>query len=347
MIANSFRAVRKKDLYNMKVAVYSSHKFEMEYLLNASKGKHDLIFIQQCLDTSTVSKAEKCEAIAAFVSDDLGYDVLLAMARMNIKNVTLRSAGYNHVNLSRADKLGIRVARVPAYSPNSVAEHAIALMMGLNRKLIIADNRTHELNFSLDGLVGFDMVGKTVGIVGLGKIGCITAKILHGFGCKILACDKVQNKKMTRDYGVQYVDLSSLCEQSDIISLHVPLTMETHHLINKLLIKRMKPGVMLINTGRGALINTKDVIEGLKSRKIGYFGMDVYEDESLFFKDHSGEILKDDVLGRLMSFSNVIITGHQAFLTAEALKNIAETTIYNLDCFEKGIKCKNSISIKL
>jgi D-lactate dehydrogenase len=278
------------------------------------------------------------------VSDDLGADTLLKLAGMNITTIVLRSAGYNHVNLSKALKLRMNVARVPAYSPNSVAEHAISLMMALNRKLIVADHQVHQLNFSLDGLTGFDMNGKTVGIIGMGKIGSTAAKILHGFGCRILACDKLQNKSLVRNYKVRYVSLNELCEQSDIISLHLPLTPETHHLINKTLISKMKDGVMLINTGRGALINSKDVIQGLKSKKIGYLGIDVYEDESLFFRDHSGDLLRDDTLARLMTFRNVLITGHQAFLTAEALKNIADATIYNLDCFEQGIKCKNSLT---
>ena len=222
--------------------------------------------------------------------------------------------------------------------------HAMALMLALNRKLIRSHSRVRELNFTLDGLVGFDMHGKTVGLIGTGKIGSVVAKIMHGFGCKVIASDLIESKELKEKYGVTYTDCESLCSKADIISLHLPLTTETKHVINKNCIDKMKPGVMLINTSRGGLINTKDVIDGLKSARIGYLGIDVYEEEGgLFFEDHSDDILQDDVISRLMTFNNVLITSHQAFLTNTALENISKTTIYNIDCFEKGIECENEL----
>lgn len=325
----------------MKVAVYSSHDFEKKYLIDANKGKHILEFITSSLDKTTVQFAKDSQAVAAFVSDNLNSENLTTLHQLGVKYITLRSAGYNNLDLATANKLGLLSARVPAYSPYSVAEHAVGLMIALNRKIVRANAATHQLNFSLDGLVGFDLNGKTVGIIGTGKIGSIVIKILHGFGCKIIAHDTIENKELILKYNVVYSDLKTLCENSDIISLHVPLNSETTSLINGQRIKQMKQGVMIINTSRGNLIETVEIVKALKQEKIGYFGMDVYEDEKLFFKDHSNEILKDDLLARLMTFNNVIITGHQAFLTQEALKNIAETTIYNLDCFEKNTTCEN------
>ena len=266
------------------------------------------------------------------------------LKKLGIKFIVLRSAGYNNVNIAYSKKLGIRVARVPEYSPYAVAEFTVAVMLSLNRKLTRTHYRIMEMNYSLDGLVGFDMHGKTVGIVGTGKIGRVVAKILHGFGCRLLAYDVVEDPDLIQQYGLIYTDLDTLCHQSDIITLHAPLTEQTHHMINERRIVRMKNGVMLINASRGALVNTKDVIDGLKSKHIGYFGMDVYEEEKgLFFEDHSEDILEDDQIARLMAFNNVFISSHQAFLTDTALKNIAKTTIENLDCLEKGEACKNEI----
>ncbi|MGZ3898699.1 MAG: 2-hydroxyacid dehydrogenase [Bacteroidia bacterium] len=329
----------------MKVAVYSAHDFEREYLLESNAGKHELVFISSKLRKDTINLSAGCEALTAFVSDDLESENLVALYNSGIKHIALRSAGYNHVNLSTANKLGMNVARVPAYSPNSVAEHAVSLMLALNRKLIKSNQRIHQLNFSLNGLVGFDMNGKTVGIIGMGKIGSAMAKIMHGFGCRILACDKLKREDLVKNYGVKYVDLETLCKSSDIITLHVPLSFDTLNIINKRIISVMKQGVMLINTGRGKLVNTKHVIEGIENGKIGNYGMDVYEDETLFFEDHTGENLKDEHLAKLMLMDNVLITGHHAFLTKEALENIALETIYNLDCFAKGIHSRNSLNI--
>ena len=250
------------------------------------------------------------------------------------------------MDLAKAAELDMKVARVPAYSPYAIAEHTMALILALNRKLIKAHNRVREQNFSLNGLTGFDLNGKTVGVIGTGKIGSVLVKILHGFGCNILAQDVNEDQNLINTYGVIYTDCETLCKHADIISLHVPLNASTKHLIDAKHISLMKTGVMLINTSRGGLVDTKAVIEGLKTKKIGYFGMDVYEEEEgLFFEDHSDDILQDDVIARLMTFNNVLITSHQAFLTETALTNIAETTIYNLDCFDKEILSGNEISV--
>ena len=328
----------------MKVAVYSTHKFEKEYLIRANNEKHDLLLIETQLSLATTAMAEGCEAVSIFVNDDGSKNVLEKLFKLGIKYLTLRSAGFNNVDLKAAATLGIRVSRVPEYSPYAVAEHTIALMLALNRKLIKAHNRIQDFNFSLDGLTGFDMHDKTAGIVGLGKIGKLVAQILHGFGCKVLAYDKAVDKEWAARYEVTYTDIDSLCKESDIITLHVPLNEQTKYIINKERIDKMKKGVMLINTGRGGLVNSKDVINGLKAGQIGYLGLDVYEEEKgLFFEDHSQDILQDDVIARLMSFQNVLITSHQAFLTDTALQNIAETTIHNLNCFEKNAICKNEL----
>lgn len=328
----------------MKIAFYSSHKFEHNSIEKTNKNKHELVFIEETLSEKSIPLALGCEAICIFVNDKTDALTLKKLHKIGVKYIALRSAGFNHVDLPEAKKLGIKVARVPEYSPFSVAEHAIALMLAMNRKLVHAHNRINELNFSLDGLVGFDMNGKTAGILGTGKIGQQIAKILHGFGCKILAYDAEENESLKTSYGVDYVSLNTLFSKADIISLHLPLSSETEHIIDEKSIRLMKKGVMLINTSRGGLVNTVDVIQGIKSEKIGYFGMDVYEDEGgLFFEDHSQTILQDDVFARLMSFQNVLITSHQAFLTETSLKNIADTTIYNIDCFENNTLSGNEL----
>lgn len=331
----------------MKTAVFSSHKFEIPFLEQANKGRHEMYFLNVKLSLETAMLSAGFEAASLFVSDDASAAILEILHQQGIRFIALRSAGFNNIDLPKAKQLGIRVARVPAYSPFAVAEHAVALMLALNRKLIRAHNRVREQNFSLDGLTGFDMNIKTVGIIGTGKIGVVIARILHGFGCRLLAFDKQENEEIKQKYQVEYTDCTSLCRQSDIITLHVPLNKQTKYLINKSCIDSMKPGVMLINTSRGALVNTNDVVNALKTGRIGYFGMDVYEEEEgLFFEDHSEDILQDDTIARLMTFQNVLITSHQGFLTETALKNISETTIYNLECFEKNGICENEINIK-
>ncbi len=328
----------------MKTVIYSAHKFEQEYLFNANNKNHELIMLEVALSDNTVNLAAGCIAASIFVTDRASAVVINKLAELGIRFIALRSAGYNHIDLKETIKTNIRVARVPSYSPYAVAEHAIALMLALNRQLVHAHNRINELNFSLDGLTGFDMHGKIAGIIGTGQIGSLVVKILHGFGCKLLAYDILENESLKKDFGVEYVDCKTLCSRADIITLHVPLNEQTKYIINKDCIRFMKPGVMLINTSRGALVNTKEVIDALKSGHIGYLGMDVYEEEEgLFFEDHSQDILQDDMIARLMTFRNVLITSHQAFLTDTALKNIAVTTIYNLDCFEKGTVSGNEL----
>ncbi len=328
----------------MKTAFFSVHTFEKDALLKANNNHHKMIFIEEALSEKTVKLAKNCRAICIFVNDVADGLVLKKLNEIEIKYIALRSAGFNHVDLVEAKKLDFKLARVPEYSSFSVAEHAITLMMALNRKIIHAHNRINELNFSLDGLVGFDLHEKTIGIIGTGKIGRQMAKILHGFGCKILAFDLKENEELKLNYGVHYVDLNTIFEKSHIITLHIPLSQKTKHIIDKNSIRLMKNGVMLINTSRGGLVDTIDVIDGLKSEKIGYFGMDVYENErGLFFEDHSQSVLQDDVFARLMSFQNVLITSHQAFLTETSLKNIAETTIINLNCFENDTLSGNEL----
>lgn len=328
----------------MNVAVYSSHKFEKEYLENANNGKYNLKFIMLPLSSETVYLAEGCEAVSIFVSDDASAFILQSLCKIGVKFLALRSAGYNHVDLVEAKKLNIKVARGPGYSPYAVAEHAVALMLALNRKIIRAHNRVMEQNFLLDGLVGFDMNKKTVGIIGTGNIGSVLAKIMNGFGCRILANDIIENNELKNKYNVVYVDYETLFRESDIITLHVPLTPQTKYLINTATISKMKKGVMLINTSRGTLVNTKNIIDALKTGQIGYLGIDVYEEEKgLFFEDHSEMILQDDMIARLMTFNNVLITSHQAFLTDTALKNISEATITNLEDFEQNKSCKNEL----
>lgn len=295
------------------------------------------------LSPQTAPLAAGYEAITTFVNDDLGSDTLTALAQLGVRFIALRCAGYNQVDLTKAQTLGLKVARVPAYSPYAVAEHTVALILALNRRIHRAYQRVREQNFSLDGLLGFDLHGKTVGIIGTGKIGEVLAGILKGFGCRLLAHDPYPNPACEA-LGVSYTSLEQLCSEADIISLHCPLTPETHHLIGVEALGWMKPGVMLINTSRGGLIDTAAVIEGLKSSKVGYLGLDVYEEEGgLFFQDMSQMIIQDDVFSRLQTFPNVLITGHQAYFTAEALHNIAATTLQNLTDFEATGASQNEV----
>ena len=328
----------------MNVVVYSTHRFEKNIILEQNHDKHNLRFLDLPLNAETAYLANGAEAVSIFVNDDASAPTLEKLSEAGIKYIVLRSAGYNNVDLKKAASLNMRIARVPAYSPYAVAEHTVALMLALNRKLITANYRVHDLNFSLENLTGFDMNGKTAGIIGTGKIGEIVIKILLGFGCNILAYDKFENASLKNEPGVSYTDLDTLYALSDIITLHLPLNDESRFMINENSIAKMKKGVMLINTSRGALVKTKDVIKNLKTGKIGYLGLDVYEEESkLFFKDHSEDILQDDIISRLLTFKNVLITRHQAFLTETAIHNIAETTIYNLDCFQETGSCNNEV----
>lgn len=321
----------------MKVAVFSAKAFEKPYLEAANQQHHhELVFFETALNEQTVIMATGFPTVSCFVTDTLSAPVLTMLAKNGTRLIALRSAGFNHVDLPSAQSAGLTVARVPAYSPYSVAEFAVGLILSLNRKIYRAYNLVREHNFLLTNLLGFDLHGKTVGIIGTGKIGSVFAKIMHGFGCNLLAYDPYPNE-MCLSMDVRYVTLDELCQQSDIISLHCPLSNETHYVINEKTIARMKPGVMLINTGRGALLDTKAIIQALKKRIIGYLGIDVYEEEEkLFFQDLSNEVIQDDIFTRLQTFPNVIITGHQAFFTQEALTNIAMTTLSNISAFEHG-----------
>jgi D-lactate dehydrogenase len=319
----------------MRIAVFSTKPYDRHYLTAANRGAHDLAFFDMRLSAATVPLAAGADAVCAFVNDDLGAEVIAALAAAGTRLVVLRSAGFNHVDLAAAGQAGIAVGRVPAYSPHAVAEHAVALILTLNRKTHRAYNRVRDGNFALDGLLGFDLNGKTVGIVGTGQIGAVVARILAGFGCTLLAFDPVQNPDCTA-LGVRYTDIETLFRESDIITLQCPLTPQTHHLIDAKAVARMKRGVMLINTSRGAVVDTRALIAGLKSGVIGSVGLDVYEEEAdLFFQDLSSTVITDDVFARLLTFPNVLITGHQGFFTAEALTAIAETTIANATTFER------------
>lgn len=318
----------------MNVAIFSAKKYDREFLNAANRSRHQLRFFEPDLNEETVSLAAGFDVACVFVNDQLNAAVIANLHSLGVRLVALRCAGYNNVDLAAARKHGITVVRVPAYSPYAVAEHTIALMLALNRKLHRAYNRVREGNFALDGLIGFDMHGKTVGVIGTGQIGTVVAQILTGFGCPTLAFDPILNPACV-SLGVQYVQLTELLERSDIITLHCPLTPENEHIINGSAVTRMKNGVMLINTSRGALLDTVAIIDALKSGKIGYLGLDVYEEEEeIFFEDRSGLILSDDVFARLLTFPNVIMTGHQAFFTKEALLKIAATTIDNITRFE-------------
>lgn len=321
----------------MKTAVFSTHTFEKPFLIAANQlFHHELLFFEVRLDQQTALLAAEFPAVSCFASDNLSAPVLSTLAHNGTRLIALRCAGFNHVDLPVAKNLGLTVARVPAYSPYAVAEFAVGLILTLNRKIHRAYNLVREQNFLLTNLMGFDLHGKTVGIVGTGKIGTVFAKIMHGFGCHLVASDPVPNAACIK-LRVQYVELNELCKQADIISLHCPLNDETRHIINEQTIAQMKPHLMLINTGRGALIDTRAIIQALKKGKIGYLGTDVYEEEEhLFFEDRSDDIIQDDVFARLQTFPNVIVTGHQAFLTKEALTNIATTTVNNITAFERG-----------
>lgn len=329
----------------MKVAVYSTHQFDKPYLEKAA-GSHNLIFINEELNESNVHLSESCSAVALFTSDCASAKVLEKLSGLNVKYIALRSAGYDHVDLSKAEELGLKVANVPAYSPYAVAEHAVALLMALNRKLRLSHELITKQDFRLDGLTGFDVHGKTIGIVGMGKIGEAFARIMNGFGCKLLCYDPNPSEILKKELNIQFLSLPALCMEADIISIHCPLNNETKHLFNRHLFNLMKKGVFLINTARGAIIHTSDLVVALTNGTIGAAGLDVYEfEKGLFFQDHRNEKLQDILFAELMTLPNVLITGHQAFLTESALQNIAEATMQNLNCFEEGMECPNQLYV--
>ena len=327
-----------------KILFYSSQNYDQESF-NDSNSKLDMgfefDFLEAHLNETTAKLAQGYKAVCAFVNDDLSAKVLEILKVAGVELVTMRCAGYNNVDLEKAKELGITVTRVPEYSPYAVAEHSCALVITLNRKTHKAYNRSRDLNFKISGLRGFDLNDKKIGIIGFGKIGQIAAKIFHGFGMEILIYDPFFKEQP--EFG-SLVDLDEVLKESDVISLYCPLTKDTKHMINSDAIDKMKTGVMLINTSRGALIDTKAVIKGLKSGKIGYLGIDVYEEEAdIFFEDHEDEIIQDDVLSRLLTFPNVLVTGHQAFFTQEALDEIAKVTLENISNFIEGKKLINQV----
>ena len=331
----------------MRVAVFSTKPYDRHFLdaANASV-RHELAYLEPRLTIETAALARGTTAVCAFVNDALPAEVLQALAAGGIRLVALRCTGFNNVDLAAARRLGITVARVPEYSPHAVAEHAVALVLALNRNIHRAYARVREGNFALEGLLGFDMKGRTVGVVGTGRIGATFARILAGFGCTILAVDPAPDAACIAA-GVRYVELSELLATSDIVSLHCPLTPATHHLIDAAALARLRPGAMLINTSRGAVIDTPAVIAALKDGRLGHLGLDVYEEEAdLFFEDLSDKVIQDDVFARLLSFPNVLVTGHQAFFTADALQGIAGITIANITAFERDGRAVHEISVE-
>ena len=331
----------------MKVAVFSSKPYDRDFLGAADReagGPHELLFLDVHLDASTAALAGNAGAVCAFVNDRIDARTIQRLSEQGVGLIALRCAGFNNIDLKSAAAAGIKVGRVPAYSPHAIAEHTLALILSLNRKTYRAHARVREGNFALDGLLGFDLKDKVVGIIGVGRIGLALAKILNGFGCRVIATDPVQNPEFI-ELGGRYASLDELIGTSDIISLHCPLTMQTRHLIDGPAIARMKRGVMLINTSRGAVLDTRAIIRGLKAGTIGYLGLDVYEEEDgLFFEDQSNRLLLDDVFARLLTFPNVLITGHQGFFTREAMEAIAATTIENISAFEHSGTAKHEVT---
>ncbi len=328
----------------MKIAVFSSKPYDECFLEAANRSLgYELTFFEARLTVETVGLATGFSAICVFVNDRLDAPVLESLAEGGTRIIALRCAGFNNVDLSAARKSGLKVVRVPTYSPHSVAEHTVALILTLNRKIHRAHARVREGNFSLNGLLGFDLHGRTVGIVGTGQIGLCVAQIMRGFGCHLLGFDPDPNED-GKSLGMQYVTVKELLAQSDIVTLHCPLTPQTRHLIDAEAIRGMKQGAMLINTSRGAVVDTQAVIAGLKGGQIGYLGLDVYEEEAdYFFEDLSEEVITDDTFARLLTFPNVVVTGHQAFFTHEALQNIAETTLHNVRELEQSGESINEV----
>lgn len=337
----------------MRLAFFDTHVYERDCFeaartqaaaLAADGQPHELVFFEPRLTEQTAQLAAGFDGVCSFVNDRLDADALATLAGLGVRLIALRSAGFNHVDVAAAERLGLAVVRVPEYSPHAVAEHAVALVLALDRKIHRAYARVREWNFSLDGLVGFDLFGRVVGIVGLGRIGRACARIFRGFGCNVLGTDRHPDPAFAADSGLAHVTLDELYARSDVISLHVPLTPETHHLLDARAFACMKRGVMVINTGRGALIDSRALIDALKSGQVGHAGLDVYEEEEgVFFEDLSDRVLQDDVLARLLTFPNVIVTSHQGFLTRDALARIAETTLANATAFERGEPLVNAV----
>jgi D-lactate dehydrogenase len=328
----------------MKTLVYSIHGFDKPFLEKAAKGKLEVVFTESPLNETTAHLAEGYDAVALFTSDNASEKVIEHLYNIGIRFIALRSVGYDHVDIKKAKQLGVKVANVPAYSPYAIAEHAVALILGLNRKLLQGQKLMKKNDFRLDNLVGFDLHGKTIGVIGTGKIGASFARIMNGFGCELLAYDPEPNQELMQQINIEYTSLETVCKKADVISVCCPLTETTKYMFNKSTFALMKKGVVFINTARGGIVNTLDLIDAIEQGIVSAAGLDVYEYEKpVFFKDHSKIEIKDDVFEKLRSFENVLITGHQAFLTNEALEGIANTTIENLtEWQEKGVS-KNDI----
>lgn len=322
----------------MKLLVYSAKQFEIPFLNRANKNKYPVTYTEDPLDSRTAIQAVGFKAISIFSGDDASHTVLQILWDLGVRYITLRSVGHNNIHVKTAKRLGFRVAHTPDYSPHAIAEHAVALLLAFNRKLILANERVHRYNFLQDGLMGSNLHRKTFGIIGTGRIGSIMVKIIHGFGCRILVNDSIPDDDLVELCDVTYVSLEELCRKSDIISIHIPLNYENHQLINKEKFSWMKKNVVLINTARGGIIDTKALISALEQNDIGGYCTDVYEKEKgIFFKNNSEKGIKDEKLKKLLSFPNVLLTPHQAFITKEALKNIADATFQNInDWVEKG-----------
>lgn len=322
----------------MRITFSDTHQFEKEAFERVNQDfKFKFDYLDFRLTSDTAEALKPCEVVCSFVSDKMDRECLKILSQKGVKLLALRSAGFNHVDLKSAKDFSITVCRVPSYSPNSIAEFTLGLLLSINRKIHRAYNRVHELNFSLDGLVGFDLNGKTIGVVGAGKIGKIFIKAVSALGCQVLVYDVAKDNELSEMNSVKYCDLNTLCQNSDVISLHLPLTKETRHLIDSQAISKMKRGVLLINTSRGAIIDTAALVSGLKSGQIGGAALDVYEEEeNIFFHDLSETVLQDDVLARLLTFPNVLVTSHQAFLTREALEGIARATCESISEYQSG-----------
>ena len=329
----------------MKVIFYSTKEYERPYFLNANRDGHELTFVEHALSPGTAALAQHHDVVVVFAGDDVSAAVITELYVAGVKHIAIRAVGYDNVDIARARDLGMSVANVPEYSPYAIAEYAVSVILSLNRKTILAHTQVQAHNFSVGPLIGFDLHQKTVGIIGTGRTGSIIAKILNGFGCKLLGHDIKRNEELEKKYDLKYVSLKELCLASDIITLHVPLNTDTRYMINKELFDIMKPGVMLVNTARGAVIKTEDAIDALDNGKIGYLGLDVYEKETgIFFYDLSTQKVKDRVLLNLMGRPNVMITPHQAFATKEALSNISDVTFYNIDCWSMNKRSLNEIA---
>lgn len=316
----------------MKAIFYSTKSVERELLIKANNKKHDITLISNALNTGTTDYAKDKDAVVVFTNDDVTAPVIIKLSALGVKYIATRSVGIDHIDRAAAEKCGIKVANIPAYAPQAIAEHAAALALALSRHLVQSSRQCRQFNFSLDHLTGFNFFGKTIGIIGVGHIGTATASIFNGLGCRVLGYD-IEQKKIDN---VQFVDLDTIYRESDIISLHIPLTPETIHMIDETSLMKMKNGVMLINTARGDLIKTTAILDALKSKKIGYLGLDVYEyEKGLFFEDHEADDVRDALLSELMRYPNVLISPHQAFLTKEALEEIAIQTIAILDRWSK------------